>query len=924
MNQFLENVLNQEHKFIVITESWLNDSIFNAQIFDSRYTVFRKDRSTRQTRGGGLLLALLNEENMRAERLSHLETGDENLWVKVTIQGVCLFICIVYIPPSSKTNVYTTFFETLISNLTYFGDKKILVIGDFNINSSQNPRAVDTELSYVMELFQLKQFNTVLNSCNRTLDLILSNFSMFTKKSDFCLVQEDNYHPTLLSEISLEHDKPLKNRCLHSENNFRGWNFRKGDFEKLYSQLRDHNWLAILEISDVDEAVKYFYDTLYAYFDKCFLRKKAPRNENYPRWFSREIIGDIKMKLIHHRRWKRSGLESEHELFKSYRSKIKRNISIAHKKYILEVENNVKHDPKSFWKYVSGKKQDRGLLNHIILNDCTYKGTDVPEAFAKYFQSVYNPEKVDFESYVPGQIGLTKAQNISIENVNNIDFRLAIRKLKPKTSFGPDFIPPFVIKGCYEPLSNPLLHIFNLTIKNGIFPKLWKLSKVTPLHKDGDKSQATNYRPIAILSAPAKLLEIIIHKYVYAKVEPFLIDQQHGFRCGRSTTTNLMAFTDYVARALDNNEQVDTSYHDFAKAFDKVDHLVLLSRLEEIGFSGNLLKLFRNYLNEREQFVAYGGFNSNAYPTNSGVPQGSNLGPLLFLIFINNIREKIKFVRFLLFADDIKLFLRIRSLEDCRKLQEDINAIIDWSIDSKLGFNFQKCSVMCFTRSQKTVYFNYKMKDTSLKHTAICKDLGIVYDARLTFHAHIEKICKSATKMLGFVIHNSKELTNLAVIRLLYFSLVRSILESGSQVWGPEDTVYVLMVEKIQKKFLRYLYMREFGFYPWLFPTAFISGMLGIYSLSSRRDVALLLMAYKLLNGLLSIPDILAKIGLYVPDNFTRGRQHRLLILPRCRTNLPMVMPLGRLTRLINSLAGNLDIFYMSYNDFKREILYMF
>lgn len=227
---------------------------------------------------------------------------------------------------------------------------------------------------------------------------------------------------------------------------------------------------------------------------------------------------------------------------------------------------------------------------------------------------------------------------------------------------------------------------------------------------------------------------------------------------------------------------------------------------------------------------------------------------------------------------------------------------------------------MCFTRSHKTIYFNYKMKDTPLKHITTCKDLGIVYDARLTFHAHIEKICKSATKMLGFVIHNSKDLTNLAVIRLLYFSLVRSILESGSQVWGPEDTVCVLTVEKIQKKFLRYLYMREFGFYPWLFPTAFISGMLGICSLSSRRDVALLVMAYKIINGLILIPDILAEIGFYVPDNFTRARQHRLLILPRCRTNLPMVMPLGRLTRLINCLTENVDIFYMPFNKFKYVI----
>lgn len=385
-----------------------------------------------------------------------------------------------------------------------------------------------------------------------------------------------------------------------------------------------------------------------------------------------------------------------------------------------------------------------------------------------------------------------------------------------------------------------------------------------------------------------------------------------------------MVFTDYVSNILDNNEQVDVSYNDFAKAFDKVDHLILLNKLESFGFSYMLLLFFHNYLSNRKQYVVYGQFTSKLYATNSGVPQGSNLGPLLFLLFINDIGMFIRFVKFLLFADDIKLYTCITTNEDSIRLQIDIDGIVEWSHQNKLNFNSSKCTIMCITWAKRTLYFNYKMSGTSLKHISITKDLGIIFDTRLTFRTHIDSVCNSAMRMLGFVICNSKSFTNTAVIKMLYFTLVRSILESGSIIWGPEDTFYSNDVEKVQKKFMRYLYMREFGYYPLLYPSDFLAGMLGIERLDVRRNIAMVLVAHKLLNGHICNPDILERISFYVPDNFIRARQHRLFIFPRGRTNLPMIMPLGRITTLLNHISSVIDIFNLNQREFKTAISILF
>lgn len=192
------SVLGQETDIIVITETWLNSSVYNAQLFDERYEVHRRDRHTGQTRGGGLLVALRrNSDGPRAERLQHLETDGENMWLKINLNGLKIYTCIVYIPPASPIERYTSLFENIISNHKLLNNKKILLIGDFNFYSCLNFKNTTSEFSYVLDLFQMSNKNFVLNSKGRSLDLIVSNFDLNVCKSISSLVSEDPYHPSL-------------------------------------------------------------------------------------------------------------------------------------------------------------------------------------------------------------------------------------------------------------------------------------------------------------------------------------------------------------------------------------------------------------------------------------------------------------------------------------------------------------------------------------------------------------------------------------------------------------------------------------------------------------------------------------------------------------------------------------------------------
>ena len=279
------------------------------------------------------------------------------------------------------------------------------------------------------------------------------------------------------------------------------------------------------------------------------------------------------------------------------------------------------------------------------------------------------------------------------------------------------------------------------------------------------------------MCAPAKLFEQIIYSHIYSHVEKSVVEEQHGFVAKKSINTNLFIFTNHGYETLEEKKQLDTIFTDFSKAFDKVDHDVLLGKLYKFGLSTNMMLLLKSYLQNRCFVVKHNGNTSGKYYANSGVPQGSNLGPLLFVLFINDLPSVVKFSKCLLFADDFKLYKKIQTIRDCVDLQKDIDNIYKWSCDFKLQFNIKKCSIITITRKKEPIVFDYKMDDARLKRTTSVKDLGVAYDCHLSFTVHMENISASANRMLGFIMRQTSTFTNVRTITTLYYAFVRTKLE---------------------------------------------------------------------------------------------------------------------------------------------------
>lgn len=428
------------------------------------------------------------------------------------------------------------------------------------------------------------------------------------------------------------------------------------------------------------------------------------------------------------------------------------------------------------------------------------------------------------------------------------------------------------------------------------------------------------YRPIAILCSPAKVFEYILHKEVYRQVCQHLCDEQHGFRPKRSVNTNLLSLVDYVSTGMDRGHQVDVLYFDFRKAFDKVDNDILLQKFHDIGFTPKLLYFFADYLRDRRQFVRHGTYISDPYPTPSGVSQGSVLGPLLFLIMINDLVREVKSAKCLLYADDLKLALEIGSDADCLRLQRDVDSVYRWSVANKMFFNPDKCYAMTFDRRRHPMHHTYKVGINEIKRVSTVKDLGVTFDRGLTFHDHILITAKEAYRRLGFVLRNARDFKDPHVVRLLFTTLVRSKLESGACVWNPHHSTYTLMLEKVQKAFLRFLYRKFYGYYPYLYPTKFLLGQLGFNSLEVRRSVDQLKTCLKILRGGIDSRDLHNRLCvLFVPDDYTQRRSCRrppLFSIPPCHTVARDQTPLCRTLRNLNTFLvanADCDLFFDNY-----------
>lgn len=410
----------------------------------------------------------------------------------------------------------------------------------------------------------------------------------------------------------------------------------------------------------------------------------------------------------------------------------------------------------------------------------------------------------------------------------------------------------------------PLVKLFNLSLQHGMFPARWKISTLTPIYKKGDKCNIANYRGITSLSACSKVFEIVVNKALFAACRNYISNDQHGFYPKRSVATNLSQFTSLCIGSMDAGLQVDAVYTDFKAAFDRVNHDILLRKLEKMGVSAAFVRWFKSYLTDRSVCVRIGTSQSEPFTASSGVPQGSNLGPLLFSLFINDVASILPRGTRLFFADDVKIFMIITCIEDCLELQKSLDSFDDWSNRNFLTLCVEKCNTITFSRKLQPISFHYSLSGQTLERVSQVKDLGVLLDRELTFRMHYEDIISRANKLLGFIFKIADGFRDPLCMKSLYCALVRSILEFAVVVWCPYSRIWVDRIEAIQRKFVR----RALWHLPWrdvvnLPPYEHRCMLLGIETLEKRRFNAQVVFVAKVLTNEIDSPAILSDLSVY-------------------------------------------------------------
>ena len=340
--------------------------------------------------------------------------------------------------------------------------------------------------------------------------------------------------------------------------------------------------------------------------------------------------------------------------------------------------------------------------------------------------------------------------------------------------------------------------MFQSSLNSGAIPSQWKLHKIISIFKSGNKTSVKNYRPISLLCITSKVLERLIYNKIITLVSKSITKYQFGFQSNSSTLQQLLLYFDQL---ITSKEEIDAIYIDFRKAFDSVPHNNLLMKLWNIGITGNLWNWFDCYLKNRTQCVSVENHLSNTLPVLSGVPQGSILGPLLFLVFINDLPTVITSQLFE-FADNTKCFRQITSTADINHLQEDLNSLSNWSINNLLSFNLSKFIFMSFHRKFTS---KYVINGHTINESSSCKDLGIIFTNTLTWREHYEMISAKAYKSLGLLRRVFKTSHSPQVRKSLYISLVRAKLLYCSPLWKPYLLKDIELLERIQRRATKFI-----------------------------------------------------------------------------------------------------------------------
>ena len=798
--------LVNKYNVIALSETWLSENDASDNYLISGYQgPIRRDRDFGQLGYGGVLLWVSN--NIACRRRKDLELPDiEALWVELRTFNKTVLLCVIY---RAESNTDISFWDKLqenIDNILTLSNHKIMIIGDLNSDPNTRHGQLLKEFAEInLFTIHIKEPTRSTARSESILDQVITNFPMFIK--------ETKVKPPLLlcdhNVISVKCLFRIKRQPTYQRTM---WRFNLTNFDLFRLNLADNNWKNIFACTDVNSICNQFTTQLMHIAKASILNKDVTVRPNDKPWFNSYL---------------RKLYRKRNQSFKVYKEKktdltlenYKEKQEFYHQEIIrIKTEyENVKYsilartgndNPKKWWKLLKNVYKDNETIETIppieYEDKCFTNDYDKANAFNDYFLSI---SAVDDENIqLPEYRRITQEGTLSSINITLQDVTDQIQILDISKSYGPDDISPRFLKEGIDVLSIILQRIFNLSLSSCIFPNIWKKANVMPIHKKGPKGDINNYRPISLLSVVGKVFERIVFKYVYNHFkENFIISiHQSGFLPNRSTITQLLEVYHHFCKAVDENKEIRVIFLDISKAFDKVWHKGILFKLQQCGIGGSLLKWFSDYLKDRMQRVVVNGRCGEWGKITAGVPQGSVLGPLLFIVYINDISQAVSHCNIRLFADDTCLFINVDNrVTTAIKIDEDLQSINQWSKQWIISFSPAKTKSLIISNKRDIhlhppVHLDNIIVEEVKSHTY----LGLQFSHDLKWKKHIDSVAIKARKRLSAMKPLKYKLDRKA-LQIMYSSFVLPLMEYGNVVWGGSFDCDFAKLEKINTDAMR-------------------------------------------------------------------------------------------------------------------------
>ena len=831
--QYITEMIENEFSYVPIfagVESWCNEFNTDAQLHIQNYQFLRSDRKHRN-RGGAFLYI---HNNLPTSNVNKFDNSVCEA-VMCTINSVNTIVASVYRPPDTEDESFRTmikYIQNYIDAESKSKHKTVLIFGDFNLPCIRWPNTTvstdhyssknmldcaETLLEFINTNFlsqYVDQPTRKSSSQNYLLDLVLTNdinMVKHIKTEDTKL--SDHKMITMKSTFGLKHTAPTK--PTFTPHTFRNLNLYKANFAEINKNLQAINWdelKSICALEDYPELVRLTVLQVCEMHSpvKCHRSTRLSSYKRQRRTLSRKKRKQMKL-LQNEQLQPPEKLKIKEKLVKIH-DEIKLSINNEAIKSEKEAITKIHEDPRYFFNFSKRKLKCKSSVGPLVDQDGVLKFDDesmsniLQDQFCSVFSDPCNPNKK------LTNINATFEEPLEHIQLTSKDIDNAIKKIKINTSSSTDDIPAIVFNKCRTSLNYPSLQIWQDSLDSGFIDPQFKEQIIIPLHKKGSKDTAANYRPVCPTAHSIKICErSVANKILNHLVKNNLLcKNQHGFLPNRNCLTQLLGHINVVLENFLLNKDTDSVYLDYAKAFDKVDHEILIHKLHSYGIRGKLLEWIKSFLSNRFQCVSVNGVKSYLSKVKSGVPQGTVLGPLLFLIYINDINCCIKNSLISSFADDTRVKKSISSTADVNLLQDDLNNTIVWSKNNNMLLHEQKFEYLNHSTGQAkllkelpftTQFYQYITPNGSIISPSNCvRDLGVLITPDISWTLQIDSMIDSASKMISWI-HSVFQSRDEETMMILYKSLVRSRLEYACPLWCPSKVEDIIKIESLQRHF---------------------------------------------------------------------------------------------------------------------------